>query len=123
MCWCCFPRGSLLSALPWYCCTCTSKYSRVYRAPTFWLFRHTRRRKNNAQRTTVTTTMIQTRCHRPPTAGTGLCVADALLLESESRFNDGSALLFASNGGAVVVTLDGMDGIVLSNGRQCAPRA
>ena len=48
--------------------------------------------------------------------GTGVCVADALLLESEARFNDGSVV---DNG---LLTLDPMDGIVLSNGKQCPNR-
>jgi hypothetical protein len=44
-------------------------------------------------------------------AGRG-CIADALLLESAARFNDGSAV--------DTVTLDPLDGIVLANGKTCA---
>ena len=41
----------------------------------------------------------------------GSCVADALLLESSARYNDGSYVN--------EIVLDPMDGIILSNGKTC----
>eukprot|EP00937_MAST-01D_sp_MAST-1D-sp2_P001252 g1252.t1 len=45
-------------------------------------------------------------------SGPGACIADALLLESEARFNDGSD--------ARKITLEPFDAIVLDNGKTCS---
>ena len=47
-----------------------------------------------------------------PSAGGGACIADAVLVESEARYNDGSAVASAGNGAGLA--LGAMDAIVLA---------